>query len=247
MKPRKTLIALLLLSLLSGCSNKVQEPKKLDQNPPVNDNSQKEEDRDINIDDEEDDDDELKDLPEPTEPGTFLVNGLDCSETADLYLLFRYPSSAAISSTISIDVYIGHYWNGTKDFSSRVSGNYLSLTYKLELCYGIGDLFQGSSPRIDRYTTVKIGDLKGFNTSDYDVQFSNKGKYITLKRSVNVVLEKEMLELSENEFGYFAFEIGAYDSDDKEVKLGQGTEHTYLYYVIKDGYIKFDRNYDNLW
>lgn len=244
MKRRKSFSLLIIPVLLSGCSHTpdsstknegfISEP---DENSNINSKDQNKDNKgDVIKDSSEGEDD----------PYTFDT---DSSETLGyIGTEFHCPSPIPIDSSLSLDIYVGHIWKGTYDFSKYDSA-YLSLTYKLIMIFDKGPLNSSILDNND-YKYIEIADLSDFNTSDYDIDVDGRKNTHTYLKSVHTLLSKDIFDISENEMGYFTFEVFAYKEPVNDLKSWINLDaNTFardeLYFVIKNDKIIFDSFYRN--
>lgn len=253
MKLHNKLIVLSLSLLLSSCSTYTLETITASSDTPMTNidnksSDEKEDDSQTKTEDSTEDEESIdnSNIDEtPMEPNTFLIGGLDCGEIAGLYTLFHYPDTIEKESMSSLDVYLGHTWDGTRNFEGRTS-DYLSCTYKLTQYFEKGKLSSDFKSTSNQIVRTEIAELSDFNTSAYDTKTNIRKGTITFNKYLTIELNKDMFDLSDEECGFLCFLIEVYDKDNNEVQLGVGIEYTRAYFIIEDGIIKFSSRVQNL-
>lgn len=246
MKIRKLLHILIVPSLLCGCSNEVpakNESESIDKILPNNANK-KEDDSDNQPSDNDrpkDSGDQKTEPPDGTmETGPLTINNVGCEPLGEFMTAIRSPHYASIDSPIVLEAFIGHAWRGTDDFS-YVDKDYLQWKYSLRMCYEKGKAKNELSDSEPVWT--KLMELDDYNTDIYNIGHS--GDYsITFYAYETIQIDKELLQLSEDEYGSICFYISITDSQNQTIDdsdlLNRGYFCLPVYFMVNSSRVRFE-------
>lgn len=237
MKIRKLLHILLIPSLLCGCSNEVPAEKSENNDNNLPNSTNKNDDSQLTNDDQpKDNGNQNTDPPEETTEGPLTITGGE--ELGGFLTAIRFPHYASIDSSVQFEVFIGHAWDGTLDFSSK-DENYLQWKYYLEMHYVKGKASKNFPDGL-QWTKTQLMELD-YNTDKYDVTIRY---YVRLYASEVVIIDKELFELADGECGSIYFEIKTVNAQGQEVAatIGPGCIYLPVYFKLESDTIRFEKS-----
>lgn len=160
-------------------------------------------------------------------------------EIGCLITRIEYPNQVSLDEEIKLNVKIGHFWSGKEDLS-YMSDDYENFSYKLAFYYGKSTLAWDLGKD---FSFEIVADLPDFNTEKYDIQnmaSPDRSSFI-FRQSMEITMDKNIFQLTDEECGYLFFSIKIFDSQNVEIKASLlGYEDMEIYYIKEENNIEFN-------